>query len=86
MSEERRTVSEHTPFIDFENLPAPNEGFLVTHFITVMPPDSCSNSPCQLPTACRCVRRAVGADRGRRAQCSRVYAFRWGVAPECRLG
>ena len=35
MSEERRTVSEHTPFIDFENLPAPNEGFLVTHFITV---------------------------------------------------
>jgi catechol 2,3-dioxygenase-like lactoylglutathione lyase family enzyme len=31
----RRTVSEHTPAIDFENLPAPSEGFLVTHFITV---------------------------------------------------
>jgi catechol 2,3-dioxygenase-like lactoylglutathione lyase family enzyme len=28
-------VSEHTPFIDFENLPQPSEGFLVTHFITV---------------------------------------------------
>src|ERR1700760_5075504 len=28
-------MSEHTPFIDFENLPAPSEGFLVTHFITV---------------------------------------------------
>jgi hypothetical protein len=28
-------VSEHTPAIDFENLPAPSEGFLMTHFITV---------------------------------------------------
>jgi hypothetical protein len=28
-------VSEHTPAIDFENLPTPSEGFLVTHFITV---------------------------------------------------
>jgi catechol 2,3-dioxygenase-like lactoylglutathione lyase family enzyme len=28
-------VSKHTPFIDFDNLPAPIEGFLVTHFITV---------------------------------------------------
>ena len=28
-------MSEHTPFIDFANLPAPPEGFLVTHFITV---------------------------------------------------
>jgi hypothetical protein len=28
-------VSEHTPFIDFENLPAPSEGFVVTQFITV---------------------------------------------------
>ena len=28
-------MSEHTPFIDFENLPAPSEGFLVTQFITV---------------------------------------------------
>ena len=28
-------MSEHTPAIDFENLPAPTEGFLVTHFITV---------------------------------------------------
>jgi catechol 2,3-dioxygenase-like lactoylglutathione lyase family enzyme len=28
-------VSEHTPAIDFENLPAPSEGFLVTLFITV---------------------------------------------------
>jgi hypothetical protein len=27
-------VSEHTPAIDFEHLPAPSEGFLVTHFIT----------------------------------------------------
>ena len=26
---------EHAPFIDYENLPAPTEGFLVTHFITV---------------------------------------------------
>ena len=29
------TVTEHTPYIDFENLPAPSEGFLVTLFITV---------------------------------------------------
>jgi catechol 2,3-dioxygenase-like lactoylglutathione lyase family enzyme len=28
-------VNEHTPFIDFENLPAPSEGFLMTQFITV---------------------------------------------------
>jgi len=28
-------VSEHTPAIDFENLPAPTEGFLMTQFITV---------------------------------------------------
>jgi catechol 2,3-dioxygenase-like lactoylglutathione lyase family enzyme len=28
-------VSEQTPAIDFENLPTPKEGFLVTHFITV---------------------------------------------------
>ena len=28
-------MTEHTPRIDFENLPAPREGFLVTHFITV---------------------------------------------------
>ena len=28
-------MSEHTPAIDFENLPAPSEGFLVTLFITV---------------------------------------------------
>ena len=27
-------MSEHAA-IDFENLPAPTEGFLVTHFITV---------------------------------------------------
>ena len=33
--EESRTVSEHTPAIDFENLPTPSEGFLVTQFITV---------------------------------------------------
>src|SRR4029077_7202289 len=33
--EERGTVSEHTPAIDFENLPTPSEGFLVTQFITV---------------------------------------------------
>ena len=26
---------EHAPFIDYENLPAPTEGVLVTHFITV---------------------------------------------------
>jgi catechol 2,3-dioxygenase-like lactoylglutathione lyase family enzyme len=29
------TVTEHTPYIDFENVPAPSEGFLVTLFITV---------------------------------------------------
>ena len=28
-------MAEHKPFIDFENLPAPTEGFLVTQFITV---------------------------------------------------
>ena len=28
-------MTEHTPSIDYENLPAPTEGFLVTHFITV---------------------------------------------------
>src|ERR1700755_1629857 len=28
-------VAEHKPYIDFENLPAPREGFLVTQFITV---------------------------------------------------
>ena len=28
-------MSEHTPAIDFENLPLPTEGFLVTLFITV---------------------------------------------------
>ena len=28
-------MTEHTPFIDFENLPAPSEGFVVTLFITV---------------------------------------------------
>jgi catechol 2,3-dioxygenase-like lactoylglutathione lyase family enzyme len=28
-------VSEQTPYIDFENLPSPTEGLLVTHFITV---------------------------------------------------
>jgi catechol 2,3-dioxygenase-like lactoylglutathione lyase family enzyme len=28
-------VSDHTPYIDFENLPSPSEGFLVTRFITV---------------------------------------------------
>jgi catechol 2,3-dioxygenase-like lactoylglutathione lyase family enzyme len=28
-------VTEHTPAIDFENLPVPTEGFLVTLFITV---------------------------------------------------
>ena len=26
---------EHAPFIDYQNLPAPTEGILVTHFITV---------------------------------------------------
>jgi catechol 2,3-dioxygenase-like lactoylglutathione lyase family enzyme len=33
--EERRSVTEHTPAIDFENLPTPREGFLMTQFITV---------------------------------------------------
>ncbi|MEA2245204.1 MAG: hypothetical protein QOD24_4760 [Solirubrobacteraceae bacterium] len=28
-------MSEQTPYIDFENLPTPTEGFLVTQFITV---------------------------------------------------
>ena len=28
-------MTEHTPHIDFENLPAPSEGFLVTLFLTV---------------------------------------------------
>ena len=28
-------MTEHKPFIDFENLPAPTEGFVVTHFLTV---------------------------------------------------
>ena len=28
-------MSEQTPAIDFENLPTPSEGFLVTHFLTV---------------------------------------------------
>jgi catechol 2,3-dioxygenase-like lactoylglutathione lyase family enzyme len=28
-------VSEHTPAIDFENLPTPSEGILVTHFMIV---------------------------------------------------
>ena len=28
-------MTEHTPYIDFENLPAPSEGFLVTQFLTV---------------------------------------------------
>jgi catechol 2,3-dioxygenase-like lactoylglutathione lyase family enzyme len=28
-------VAEPTPAIDFENLPTPTQGFLVTHFITV---------------------------------------------------
>ena len=28
-------MTEHTPFIDFDNLPLPSEGFLVTLFITV---------------------------------------------------
>ena len=28
-------MTEHKPFIDYENLPAPTEGFVVTHFITV---------------------------------------------------
>jgi len=28
-------VSDEAPYIDFENLPTPSEGFLVTQFITV---------------------------------------------------
>ena len=28
-------MTEHKPFIDFENLPAPTEGFVVSHFLTV---------------------------------------------------
>jgi len=28
-------VTEHTPYIDYENLPAPTEGFVMTQFITV---------------------------------------------------
>ena len=28
-------MTEHIPAIDFENLPTPGEGFLVTQFITV---------------------------------------------------
>ena len=28
-------MTEHTPYIDFDNLPLPSEGFLVTLFITV---------------------------------------------------
>jgi catechol 2,3-dioxygenase-like lactoylglutathione lyase family enzyme len=28
-------VSEQTPYIDYENLPTPSEGFLVTQFLTV---------------------------------------------------
>jgi catechol 2,3-dioxygenase-like lactoylglutathione lyase family enzyme len=28
-------VAEQTPFIDFQNLPTPKDGFLVTHFIIV---------------------------------------------------
>ena len=28
-------MSENTPAIDLENLPAPSEGFLMTQFITV---------------------------------------------------
>jgi hypothetical protein len=28
-------MSERTPCIEFECLPAPSDGFLVTHFITV---------------------------------------------------
>jgi catechol 2,3-dioxygenase-like lactoylglutathione lyase family enzyme len=27
--------AQHGPFIDYENIPAPTEGFLITHFITV---------------------------------------------------
>jgi hypothetical protein len=29
------TDAHEAPFIDYENLPAPTEGILVTHFITV---------------------------------------------------
>jgi catechol 2,3-dioxygenase-like lactoylglutathione lyase family enzyme len=29
------TVTEHTPYIDYDNLPAPTEGFVVTLFLTV---------------------------------------------------
>jgi catechol 2,3-dioxygenase-like lactoylglutathione lyase family enzyme len=29
------SVTDHTPAIDFENLPTPKDGFLVTHFIIV---------------------------------------------------
>src|SRR6188472_2093537 len=28
-------MTEHTPYIDYDNLPAPSEGFVVTHFLTV---------------------------------------------------
>jgi hypothetical protein len=28
-------VTEHTPYIDYENLPAPSEGFVMTQFITI---------------------------------------------------
>jgi len=28
-------MTEHTPYIDYDNLPAPSEGFVVTVFITV---------------------------------------------------
>jgi Glyoxalase/Bleomycin resistance protein/Dioxygenase superfamily len=35
LDQEGRTVTEHTPAIDFENLPTPSDGFLVTLFITV---------------------------------------------------
>src|SRR5262245_64297746 len=28
-------MAEHKPYIDFDNLPVPSEGILVTHFITV---------------------------------------------------
>jgi catechol 2,3-dioxygenase-like lactoylglutathione lyase family enzyme len=33
--EKETSVEEHTPYIDYENLPAPTEGFLVTVFLTV---------------------------------------------------
>src|SRR4051794_17421269 len=32
---EELTVNEQTPYIDYDNLPAPSEGFVVTVFITV---------------------------------------------------